>query len=107
MRCDGEHRQVGRSVGGLTTKIHMIANIEKCHLIFAWRADKWTTPKKDTEIIKRDQFRMKYLLADKAYDTDKIRQNCSTYGTKTMYPYRNVTEFRPPNTTLDAVQNEG
>ncbi len=32
--------------GGLTTKIHDIANIEKCHLIFAWQADKWTTPKR-------------------------------------------------------------
>ena len=86
MRCDGEHRQVGRSVGGLTTKIHMIANIEKMPLDFCLTGGQVNDAKEGYEIIKRNQFRMKYLLADKAYDTDKIRQNCSTYGTKTCIP---------------------
>ncbi len=87
MRCDGEHRQVGRSVGGLTTKnTHDRKYRKNATWFFAWQADKWTTPKEGYEIIKRNQFRMKYLLADKAYDTDKIRQKLFDIWDENMYP---------------------
>ena len=33
MRYDNEPRKSGRSAGGLTTKLHMIANTKKCNLI--------------------------------------------------------------------------
>lgn len=86
MKCDDEPRQIGRSVGGLTTKIHMIANIEKMPLDFSLTPGQVNDAKEGLELIQRNHFRMKCILGDKAYDTDKIRESCASSSTDTCIP---------------------
>ena len=74
------------ALGGLTTKIHLIANIEKMPLDFTLTGGQVNDAKEGYFLIKRNDFRMKYLLADKAYDTDKIRGLCASSKTETCIP---------------------
>lgn len=74
MKKDKEPRKIGRSVGGLTTKIHLLANIDKKPLDFTLTGGEASDGKEGAEIIGKNLTRIKKLLADKAYDTDQIRR---------------------------------
>ncbi len=73
MRTDGLPREIGRSVGGLTTKIHLLANIEKIPLDFSLTGGQVNDSKEGKKLIGKNYSRFTTLLADKGYDTDKIR----------------------------------
>lgn len=75
MCSDGLDREIGRSAGGLTTKIHLIANLDKIPLDFSLSAGQVHDAKEGEKLIKKNLFRIKTLLADKAYDTDRIRED--------------------------------
>ena len=74
MKNDKQPRKIGRSVGGLTTKIHLLANIDKKPLDFTLTGGEASDTKEGVEIIVKNLWRIKKLLADKAYDTDQIRE---------------------------------
>ena len=74
LRSDGEEREIGRSAGGLTTKIHLLANIEKIPLDFSLTPGQMHDSKEGERLIKINLFRFKKLLADKGYDSDSIRE---------------------------------
>ena len=93
MRHDGEPKQLGRSAGGLTTKIHLIANIEKIPLAFTLTGGQVNDAKEGYSLIKRNNFRLKHLLADKAYDTDRIRKLCASTKTETCIPPKSNRKF--------------
>ena len=80
MRADGLPREIGRSVGGLTTKIHLIANIEKIPLDFSLTPGHAADSKAGEKLIQKNAFRFKTLLADKGYDTDRIREDLKSQG---------------------------
>ena len=73
MACDQNPREIGRSAGGLTTKIHMLATTEKIPLDFTLTPGQAGDAPEGESLIRKNPSRFKYLLADKAYDTDSIR----------------------------------
>ena len=74
LATDGQPREIGRSVGGLTTKIHLLATIEKMPVDFSLTGGQVNDAKEGLSLISKNICRIKALLGDKAYDTDKIRQ---------------------------------
>ena len=86
MRSDGLPRAIGRSVGGLTTKIHLIANMEKIPLDFSLTAGQINDCQEGKKLIKNNCFRFKTLLADRGYDTDRIRQCLQMHGKSVCIP---------------------
>lgn len=83
---DGSPRQFGRSAGGLTTKIHLLATIEKMPLDFSLTGGQVNDGKEGTVLIQRNSFKIKTLLADKAYDTNRIRAILSENYAKVCIP---------------------
>lgn len=75
LASDGNPRKIGRSAGGLTTKIHLIANIEKIPLDFSLTEGQVNDAKEGENLVRKNSWRMKSLLADKAYDTNAIRSD--------------------------------
>lgn len=86
MRSDGLPRAIGRSVGGLTTKIHLIANLEKIPLDFSLTAGQISDCQEGSALIKNNCFRFKTLLADRGYDTDQIRRLLQLNGKSACIP---------------------
>lgn len=82
MRADGKEREIGRSTGGLTTKIHLLTNTEKIPLDFSLTPGQTHDSKEGEQLIKRNLCRFKTLLADKGYDVDSIR-DCMAFNRKT------------------------
>lgn len=80
MRFDGEERKIGRSAGGLTTKIHLLANTEKIPLDFSLTPGQTHDSKEGESLIRRNLFRFKTLLADRGYDSDSIREGLAERG---------------------------
>lgn len=73
MKNDDQVREIGRSAGGLTTKIHLLASTERIPLDFSLSPGQASDSKKGEELLRKNKNNFKMLLADKAYDTDKIR----------------------------------
>lgn len=73
MRADGHPREIGKSKGGFTTKIHMIANIEEKPLDFCLSGGQVNDSKVGYPLIAANINRIKFLIADKGYDTNRIR----------------------------------
>lgn len=73
LKSDGKPREIGRSVGGLTTKIHFLATTGKIPLDFTLTGGQVSDSKEGEKLIRKNVSRFKTLLGDKAYDTDKIR----------------------------------
>ena len=80
MRADGKERMIGRSVGGLTTKIHLLTNTEKIPLDFSLTPGQEHDSKEGERLIKRNLFRFKTLLADKGYGAGRIRESLDSSG---------------------------
>ena len=72
-RGDGKPRQIGRSRGGLTTKIHVICNEDFQPLEFKITYGQDSDTRVGHEMVKNNAHRMRKLLADKAYDSNEIR----------------------------------
>lgn len=77
LKSDGKPREIGKSKGGYTTKIHMLATINGKPLDFHLTGGQVNDSKEGTILIEENLGRMKSLLADKAYDTNKIRDMLS------------------------------
>ena len=86
MACDGKPREIGRSVGGLTTKIHLIATLNKIPLDFSLTKGQVNDGLEGQELIARNTFRFKCPLADKAYDTNRIRCHLAEAGKEARIP---------------------
>ena len=75
MACDSKPREIGRSVGGLTTKIHLLATTDKIPLDFSLTGGQAGDAPEGEKLVMDNSSNFKYLLADKAYDTDRIRNH--------------------------------
>lgn len=73
LRSDGKPRNIGRSWGGLTTKIHLLCNEEAEPIDFCITPGQTHDVKAAPELIERNLRRIKNFIADKAYDAFKIR----------------------------------
>ena len=67
MRNDDGPREIGRSAGGLTTKIHLLANIERIPLDFSLSPGQASDVMEGEKLISKNWSKFKTLLADKAY----------------------------------------
>lgn len=86
LKSDGKPRQIGKSKGGFTTKIHMLANIDEKPLDFELTGGQVNDSTKGRQIIESNLYRMKGLLADKAYDTNHIRNMLASKHITTCIP---------------------
>ena len=72
MRSDGKNRELGRSRGGITTKIHFLCNSNAMPMDFC------LTPGQVSDVkiapILTDRNKMKRLIADKAYGSKAYRK---------------------------------
>lgn len=71
MRGDGLPRELGRSRGGITTKVHLLCNEHGQPMDFMLTGGETPDIKIAPLLVARN--RMKHLLADKAYDSDAFR----------------------------------
>lgn len=86
LASDGAPRQIGRSAGGLTTKIHLIANSDGLPLAFALSPGNASDLKEGEKLIGKHWRRIKFLLADKAYDADRLRGYLEEKGINACLP---------------------
>ena len=73
LKADKKPRAIGRSRGGLTTKIHLLCTADRRPVDFVLSEGQAGDAKIAPELISNNFKYMKYLLADKAYDSNKIR----------------------------------
>lgn len=73
LKADKEPRAIGRSRGGLTTKIHLLCTADRRPLDFVLSDGQAGDAKFASDFIIKNSSVMKDFLADKAYDSNKIR----------------------------------
>lgn len=96
LKADGKPREIGKSKGGYTTKIHMLANIEGKPLDFALTGGEVNDSKEGSRLIAANLGVMKGLLADKAYDTNEIRYMLANNRIKICIPPKSNRKFQYP-----------
>ncbi len=82
----GESRAVGKSRGGSTTKIHMASDAHGNPLCFKITESEVHDSQVAGDLI--DEFHSEYLIADKAYDSDEIRDKARSKKIKPVIPRR-------------------
>ncbi|UNO25990.1 IS5 family transposase [Pseudomonas amygdali pv. aesculi] len=94
-----QHHCLGRSRGGLTTKIHLACDSHGIPLAIMLspgeQADsRYFMPLLDQISLPgsrgRPRKRCRYVLADKGYDSQVIRQYCDRYGMQPVIPLRKM-----------------
>lgn len=93
----GEYRAIGRSAGGATTKIHMACDAHGNPICFEVTGGQVHDSKAAPSLI--EQLEAESLLADKGYDSEKIRQRARDKNITPMIPRRKNS--KKPNTELD------
>lgn len=84
MRSDGQARQLGRSHGGITTKIHLLCNSRSRPMDFIITGGQVHDVKIAPVLIARNK--MKHLLADRAYDSNSFRDQLKNQRVKACIP---------------------
>lgn len=73
MRSDKKPREIGRSKGGLTSKIHLLCTSDYKPLDFILTEGQVSDIKAAPELVRRNLGYMNTLLGDKAYDSNSLR----------------------------------
>ncbi|WVV47033.1 IS5 family transposase [Pseudomonas sp. NA13] len=96
---------LGRSRGGLTTKIHMLCDANGVPLRFLLSGGQasdiaYAQPLLDQACIPslrgRPRKRCRWLLADKGYDAEALRQYCDRYRMQPVIPLRSMKRKTKP-----------
>jgi transposase len=94
----GEERAIGRSRGGLTTKIHICADAHGNPIDFKITGGEVHDSQVAAQLI--DMLpKTEYFIADKGYDSDKIRQKAQESGMTPIIPRRSNSD--KPNLCFD------
>ena len=80
----GEYRAIGKSRGGPTTKIHMAADAHGNPLYFEITGGEVHDSKAAKRVI--EQIEGEALIADKGYDSDKIREQARSKNMTPIIP---------------------
>ena len=94
LKSDGEARQIGLTKGGRNTKIHMIANIEQKPIDFCLSPGNMSDCKAGEKLIEKNVHHLKKLLADKAYDTNGIRQTLHSRKVEACIPAKSNRKMK-------------
>lgn len=98
---------LGRSRGGLTTKVHLPCDSRGFPITFSLSADQRADSTFLTELLEkvrlpgrsgRPRKRCRYIVADKGYDSDALRHYCTRYGMRPIIPQRRM--HRRPKLSL-------
>lgn len=84
MRADNENRQLGRSRGGITTKIHLLCNSDGLPMDFCITGGHVADIKAAPELTDRNK--MKCLIADRAYGAKKYRGDLASRHIEACIP---------------------
>ena len=95
----GEERAIGRSCGGLTTKIHICADAHGNPIDFKITGGEVHDSKVAEQLIEVVE-EAEYFIADKGYDSDAIRDKAKEAGMKPVIPRRSNSE--KPNPEFDS-----
>lgn len=87
---DGKARLLGRSRGGITTKIHLLCNAEGRPMDFELSGGEVSDIKIAPELVARNQ--MKKLLADKAYHSQAFREELARRRIESCIPPKSNTK---------------
>lgn len=93
LKADQFPRELGRSRGGLTTKIHLLCNNERRPLDFMITPGQTNDIRVAPVIVTRNYFRIKHLIADKAYDSDAFRQLLHCYNINECIPAKSNRKY--------------
>ena len=88
----GEERAIGKSRGGLTTKIHMAADAHGNQIDFEITGGQVHDAKAAKQLITK--VRGENLIADKGYDSDRIREQVRSQKMAPIIP-RRVNSDKP------------
>jgi transposase len=94
----GEERAIGRSHGGLTTKIHIAADAHGNPIDFEITGGQVHDAKIAGQLI--EKLRGENLIADKGYDSDTIREQVRRQGMTPIIPMKNNS--KRPNPEFDS-----
>ena len=86
MKSDGMDRFIGKTKGGYTTKIHLLANTHEQPLDFSLTGGQVSDSREGSHLIEKNIGRINTLIADKAYDTNHIRNLLSEHDIKCCIP---------------------
>lgn len=95
----GEERAIGRSCGGLTTKIHICADAHGNPIDFKVTGGEVHDSKVANQLIDSLE-EVEYFIADKGYDSDAIRDEAKRDGIKPVIPRRSNSD--KPNLEFDS-----
>ena len=86
MAYDGQPRQIGRSRGGLTTKIHVLCDENRMPIDFCITNGEVHDVKAGYDLVRANRHRIKTLIADKAYDSGSMRQILAENNSESCIP---------------------
>lgn len=88
MRYDKRPRLIGRSRGGLTSKIHLLCTIDQKPIAFTLTEGQASDIGEAPELVKKKAKYIKILLGDKGYDSDDFRACLRERGITPCIPPR-------------------
>lgn len=91
----GEERAIGRSAGGFTTKMHVAADAHGNPIDFEITGGQIHDAKEAEKIIKKIGT-AKNFIADKGYDSDKIRDQARAAGMNPVIPRKSNSKKKNP-----------
>ncbi len=94
----GAERAIGRSRGGLTTKIHMAADAHGNPIDFEITGGEVHDSRAAPEVISKVKT-AEHFVADKGYDSDKIRDQVRAAGMNPVIPRK--SNSKKPNPEFD------
>lgn len=86
LKSDGQERYIGKTKGGKTTKIHLLANTDAQPLDFSLTGGQVNDSREGNHLIEKNIDRINTLIADKAYDTNHIRTLLSKHEVDCCIP---------------------
>jgi transposase len=92
----GEEKAIGRSCGGLTTKIHICADAHGNPIDFKITGGEVHDAKVAKQLIDMLE-KTEYFIADKGYDSDVIRGDARIAGIKPVIPRRSNSDKLNPD----------
>lgn len=81
-------QSLGRSRGGFSTKIHLLTDSHGNPLDFVLTGGQASDNTMAGELLKNKLDGTEYVIADKGYDDDKIRDKVKELGAESVIPYR-------------------
>ena len=88
----GEERAIGKSRGGLTTKVHVVVDAHGNPIDFEITGGETHDVKVAPKLLEKLNFSSGYFIADKGYDSDELRDSVRELGKIPVIPRRSNSQ---------------